>query len=108
MYKTMWLYENLTLKRKQVGKRKNIQLFFIHLLYFELDRVGIYMSLVIVSSHIIIHIKKKQALREIRSEIEFNKWKIEIILGLYHGRDKGSKKTCLKEMEVGEDAVFRN
>jgi len=36
-----------------------------------------------------------------------NKWKVEIIPGLYHGRDKGSKK-CLKEMGVGEDTVFSN
>jgi len=73
-----------------------------------LDSVGIYTSLVIVSSHIIIHPwGKKQALRKIRSDVEFNKWKVEIIPGLYHGRDKGSKK-CLKEMGVGEDTVFSN
>lgn len=90
------------------GRTSNSFLFTCYILSWT-GLVYIYV-IVIVSSHIIDHtyLKKKKVLREIRNEVEFNKWKVEIILGLYSGRDKELKNTCLKEMEVGEDTIFWN
>lgn len=52
----------LTLWRKGVGKKNRIITFFIHLLYFKMDRVGLWyiLSLAIVSSRIIDHTLKKE------------------------------------------------
>lgn len=89
------------------GKTSNSFLFTCYILSWT-GLVYIHVTSNCFFSHNWSYIFEKKILREIRSEVEFNKWKVEIILGLYSGRDKELKNTCLKEMEVGEDTIFWN